>query len=82
MLGAVVTRNSLFPTQPIDEHKTLAPRSFFRPVSAAFRGDCRKCQTATAAPAKPGALGFEPLKAAGGRSRGPVPHSESPAAKE
>ena len=32
-------------------------------------------------PAKPGALGFEPLKAAWGRLRGPVPHSEVPLRK-
>jgi hypothetical protein len=31
-----------------------ARRALFRPDSAAIRGDCRKCQTATAVPAKPG----------------------------
>ncbi len=29
MLGAVATHNSLFPTQPIDEDKILAPGSLF-----------------------------------------------------
>ena len=44
------------PRQPKEKDKGVASRSSFRANPAGSHGYCRKCQTATATPAKPGEL--------------------------